>query len=75
MLFQWAFRYPRSDADESKNVLRKAEDIRLCAKMKRYDDANSTAFSSGLDVEKPKNATPMTALEADSSHGRPKFCR
>jgi len=65
VLFQWAFKYPRSDADDSKNVLRKAEDIRLWAKMKRYDDTHGTTFASRLDVEKPEDAVPMGTVELE----------
>jgi hypothetical protein len=63
VLFKWAFRYPRGDAEESKNVFRKAEDIRRWAQMKRYDDQNATNFASRLDVEKPDEAESMSTLE------------
>ncbi|WP_157372767.1 hypothetical protein [Vibrio coralliirubri] len=59
-LFQWAFKYPRG-SDE--NILRKAEDFRLWAKIKRYDDDKATSFSRGLDVEYPDSAKPIKQLE------------
>ena len=65
VLLKWAFRYPRDNVDESKNVLRQAEDIRLWARMKRFDDKHGTSFASRLDVEKPDEATPMSILEAE----------
>ncbi|MBZ0235618.1 MAG: hypothetical protein K8M05_25030 [Deltaproteobacteria bacterium] len=64
VLFNWAFKYPRGDGDANKNILRKAEDIRLWARMKKYDDEKGTAFAAGLDVENPDQAVPMDDLEA-----------
>lgn len=64
VLFQWAFAHPRESADESKNILRKAEDIRLWARIKRYDENNGTSFHARLDVENPENAESMAKVEA-----------
>lgn len=63
VLFKWAFAAPR-DEEDNPNVLRKAEDLRLWAQIKRYDDTKGTAFASELDVEQPDQATPMEKLEA-----------
>lgn len=69
VLFDWAFKFPRAANDdedeESKNKLRKAEDIRLWAKMKRYDDPKGTSFASRFDVENPSQAKPMREVEAE----------
>jgi hypothetical protein len=71
VLFEWAFQYPRGnedeedDNDDTKNKLRKAEDIRLWSKMKRYDDTKGTSFASRFDVENPAQAKPMREVEAE----------
>jgi hypothetical protein len=64
VLFKWGFRHPRVKAGDSKNILRKAEDIRVWARMKRYDDEKGTSFAAGLDPEHPDDATPMEQLDA-----------
>jgi hypothetical protein len=64
VLFRWAFRCPRRGGEDSDNILRKAEDIRLWAKMKKYDDEKGTAFAAELDVTRPDDATRMRELEA-----------
>jgi hypothetical protein len=61
VLFQWCFKYPRGSQH---NVFRKAEDFRLWAKIKRYDDDKATRFASELDVSKPDTATKLDTLEA-----------
>jgi hypothetical protein len=63
-LFEWAFKYPRGQGDESQNILRKAKDIGLWAKMKKYDDEKGTSFASRLNVEEPDKAVKMDLLEA-----------
>lgn len=63
-LFEWAFRFPRGQGDENQNILRKAKDIGLWAKMKKYDDEKGTSFASRLNVEDPSNADKMDLLEA-----------
>jgi hypothetical protein len=65
VLFEWAFKYPRKQGDENKNILRIAEDIRLWAGMKKYDDKNQTRFADRLNVERPEEAEPMNILDAE----------
>ncbi len=65
VLFKWGFVHPRGDGDENRNIFRKAEDIRLWAKMKRYDNDHGTTFADQIDVENPDDARPMAELEAE----------
>lgn len=63
VLFKWAFQHPRNGGEDNPNILRKAEDIRQWARIKRYDDKNGTHFASHLDVDDPDNSTPMSEVE------------
>lgn len=65
VLFEWAFKHPRKKGDDNQNILRIAEDIRLWANMKKYDDKNGTAFAVRLSVEEPSEATEMKITEAE----------
>lgn len=65
VLFQWAFKHPREMKEDSKNVLRIAEDLRLWGKLKSYDDKKGTSFASRLDVTNPDEAPSMGSIEAD----------
>jgi hypothetical protein len=64
VLFQWVFSKPRN-GDDNENILRKAEDIRLWARVKRYDDEKGTSYHTLIDVEQPEKARRMAEIEAD----------
>ena len=61
VLFNWAFKHPRGP--ENDNVMQTAEDFRLWARMKRYDDDKATTFASELDVEDPDSVPPIRQIE------------
>lgn len=66
-LFVWAFSKPRpNNDDENRNVLYKAENIRLWRQMAAHDAKNGTSFASQLDVNDPEATTEtMHDMEAN----------
>ena len=65
VLFRWAFARPRRAEGANRNVLRSADDIRLWARMSRYDERYHTRFARQLDVARPDKARPMAELELE----------
>lgn len=64
-LFKWAFKHPRQDAKNSKNVIRMAKDFKLWHELSQYDNEQKTSFAMSLDVNAPDNAMSMNKLQAD----------
>jgi hypothetical protein len=62
-LFQWAFSKPRSGPSGNTNVLKIAEDIRLWARIAKYDADHGTTFATRLDVENPTEAPTVSEIE------------
>jgi hypothetical protein len=65
VLFAWAFAKPRRGPGPNRNVLRSADDIRLWARLSRYDERQHTRFARGLDVSRPDKARTMAEIELD----------
>ena len=65
VLFKWAFARPRRGEGPNRNVLRSADDIRLWARLSRYDERHHTRFARQLDVSRPEKARPMAELELE----------
>jgi hypothetical protein len=65
VLFRWAFARPRRGDGLNRNVLRSADDLRLWARMSRYDERYHTRFARQLDVSRPDKARPMAELELE----------
>jgi hypothetical protein len=65
VLFAWAFAKPRRGPGPNRNVLRTADDIRLWARLSRYDERHHTRFARGLDVSRPDKARTMAEVELD----------
>jgi hypothetical protein len=63
VLFVWAFSAPRRGEGMNPNVLRSADDIRLWARLSRYDERHQTTFARQLDVTRPERARPMAEVE------------
>lgn len=64
-LFRWAFARPRRGEGLNRNVLRSADDLRLWARLSRYDERYHTRFARQLDVSRPDKARPMAELELE----------
>ena len=65
-LFTWAFAKPRQRKGvPNENVFRKAENVRLWSRMKRYDDKTGTAFAAQFDVSDPQTDKTMAQVEAE----------
>src|SRR5207249_7105505 len=67
VLFKWAFSKPRpadGAEEENKNILRKAEDIRLWKQIKSADADWGSDYHTRLDPDAPDEATPMEKIEA-----------
>ncbi|HVR71979.1 MAG TPA: hypothetical protein VMT87_14140 [Vicinamibacteria bacterium] len=65
VLFRWAFARPRRGEGPNRNVLRSADDIRLWARLSRYDERHHTRFARQVDVSRPDKARPMAELELE----------
>ena len=65
VLFRWAFARPRRGPGPNKNVFRSADDIRLWARLSRYDERHHTRFARALDVARPDKARTMAEVELD----------
>ena len=59
-VFKWVFKKPSHlDAEKNTNKFFAHRCVGHLAKMKRYDDTNTTTFSSTYDIENPDSATNM----------------
>jgi hypothetical protein len=65
VLFRWAFARPRRGEGLNRNVLRSADDLRLWARLSRYDERYHTRFARQLEVSRPDKARPMAELELE----------
>jgi hypothetical protein len=65
VLFRWTFARPRRGPAPNKNVFRSADDIRLWARLSRYDERHHTRFARALDVARPDKARTMAEIELD----------
>ena len=65
VLFRWAFAKPRRGVGPNRNVLRSADDVRLWARLSRYDERHHTRFARGLDVSRPDKARTMAEVELE----------
>jgi hypothetical protein len=62
-LFRWAFEKPRPKTGTNPNKFKRAEDMRLWQRMKKYDDDHHTGFAQRFNVQNPGSVPSIQSVD------------